>query len=50
MTIYLAETLPKNKVNLLGRNNVGIARIKMKIKPVYSKILKTKDFKNCINC
>ena len=46
--MYLAENLPKNKVNLLGSNKVGIARINIEIRPKYKKILKVNDFKNCI--
>ena len=39
--IYLAESLPKNKVNLSGSNKVGIARINITIRPKYKKILKS---------
>ena len=46
--MYLADTLPKNIVNLLGRTNVGTARIKIVMSPANKKILKIKDFKNCI--
>ena len=46
--MYLADTFPKNIVNLLGRTNVGIARIKIVMSPVNKKILKISDFKNCI--
>jgi hypothetical protein len=47
-TKYLADTLPKNIVNLLGRIRVVIAKIKINIRPTYRKILKINDFKNCI--
>ena len=47
-TIYLAETLPKNKVNLSGSVKVGIARMNITISPKYKKILKINDLKNCI--
>jgi len=47
-TMYFAESLPKNKVNLSGRNKVGIARINIVTRPTYKKMLKINDFKNCI--
>ena len=47
-TIYLADTLPKNIVNLLGRMSVGIAEIKINIRPTYRKTLKIKDLINNI--
>ena len=47
-TIYFADTLPKNIVNLLGKINVGIAKIKIVIRPTYKKILKINDLVNCI--
>jgi hypothetical protein len=47
-TKYLADTLPKNIVNLLGRIRVGIAKIKINIRPTYRKILKIKDLINNI--
>ena len=46
--MYLADTLPKNIVNLLGRMSVGIAKIKINIRPTYKKILKIKDLINNI--
>ena len=42
-TMYLADNLPKNIVNLLGRMSVGIAKIKINIRPTYRKILKIKE-------
>jgi hypothetical protein len=48
ITKYLAEALPKNIVNLLGRIKVGIAKIKINIRPTYRKILKIKDLINNI--
>jgi hypothetical protein len=47
-TKYLADNLPKNIVNLLGRIRVGIAKIKINIRPMYRKILKIKDLINSI--
>ena len=47
-TIYFADNLPKNIVNLLGKTNVGIAKIKIVIRPTYKKILKINDLINCI--
>jgi len=47
-TKYLADNLPKNIVNLLGRTRVGIAKIKINIRPKYRKILKIKDLINNI--
>jgi len=47
-TKYLADSLPKNIVNLLGRIRVGIAKIKIDIRPAYRKILKIKDLINSI--
>jgi len=47
-TKYLADNLPKNIVNLLGRIRVGIAKIKINIRPMYRKILKIKDLINNI--
>ena len=35
--MYLADTLPKNIVNLLGRTNVGIARKKIVMSPANKK-------------
>ena len=46
--MYFADNLPKKIVNLSGRINVGIANMKIKIKPKYRKILKIKDLINCI--
>ena len=46
--MYFAENLPKNIVNLLGSTNVGIANTNIITSPVYRKILKIKDFINCI--
>ena len=46
--MYLADNLPKKIVNLSGKINVGIANMKIKIKPKYRKILKIKDLINCI--
>ena len=48
ITIYFADNLPKKIVNLLGKNNVGIAKIKIVIRPTNKKILKIKDLINCI--
>lgn len=47
-TMYLADTLPKNIVNLLGSTNVGIAKTKIVMRPTYKKMLKINDFINCI--
>jgi len=47
-TISFAESLPKNNVNLSGSTKVGIARINIKIRPAYKRMLKINDFKNCI--
>ena len=47
-TIYFADSLPKNIVNLLGKNNVGIAKIKIVMRPTYKRILKINDLINCI--
>ena len=47
-TKYLADNLQKNIVNLLGRTRVGIAKIKINIRPTYRKILKIKDLINNI--
>ena len=38
--MYLADTLPKNIVNLLGSTNVGIAKKKIVMRPTYKKMLK----------
>ena len=35
-------------MNLLGRNNVGIASIKTNTIPKYKNMLNTRDFRNCI--
>ena len=46
--MYLADTLPKNIVNLLGSTNVGIAKTKIVMRPTYKKMLKINDFINCV--
>ena len=45
--MYFADNLPKKIVTLLGRINVGIANMKIKISPKQRKILKIKDLINC---
>ena len=47
-TIYLADSLPKKIVNLFGKINVGIAKMKIATKPKYKNILKINDLINCI--
>ena len=47
-TIYFADNLPKNIVNLLGKTNVGMAKIKIVIRPANKKILKINDLISCI--
>ena len=44
----LRNSKGKPYINLLGRTSVGIARIKIIIRPTYKKILKINDLINCI--
>ena len=46
--MYFADNLPKKIVNLAGRINVGMANMKIRTSPKYSKVLKIKDLINCI--
>ena len=46
--MYFADNLPKKIVTLLGRINVGIANMKIKISPKKRMTLKIKDLINCI--
>ena len=44
----IADNLPKKIVYLLGKINVGIAKMKITTKPKYKNILKINDLINCI--